>query len=419
MGLLFADISSTMNKNVIAIISSILVLTGCSGLEKPAVVISVDLESVEEEFLSGERNIPVMFVSTSSGTGITDRESWKSATFEIKSAGGLMDIPSTDISVKGRGNASWAFPKKAFDIRFDAPGTILGMPAGTRWCMLANWRDATLMRNAVALEIARMTSLDWTPEGRFVDLVLDGRYMGNYFITQKVDISPEHVNVGDDGLLLCLDTYFDKDFRFRSSVKGHPVNVILPSNCSLDENEFSSLKKYVSSVEESLYSGKGDWRDYLDEESFCDWFIVHELTTNNEPTRPHSVYMHRTGNGKLEAGPVWDFDCRTFRPGIKGLVDGGAVWYDALLAVPDFVSLLKSRWQVLKPVFEENVPSYIDATFSSLMTSAERNAAMWPINTLLFSSNGDEKLSYSEAVALLRSAFLERVTSLDEAIMSL
>ena len=129
--------------------------------------------------------------------------------------------------------------------------------------------------------------------------------------------------------------------------------------------------------------------------------------------------MHRTLNGKLEAGPVWDFDCRTFRPGVKGLVDGSAVWYDALLADPDFVSLLKSRWQVLKPVFEENVPSYIDATFSSLTTSAEQNAAMWPINTSLFSSNGDEKLPYSDAVALLRSAFLERVTSLDEAIMGL
>lgn len=408
-----------MKRLFVNIIIGTLVLTGCTELEKPALKVHEDETTVENSFLNGDRTLPVMFLTTASGKGITDKEDWEEAAMSVRTAEGIVNVSASDIQVKGRGNASWAFPKKAFDILFDSPEPLLGMPAGERWCMLANWRDITLMRNAVALEIARMTSLDWTPEGRFVDLVIDGRYMGNYYLTQKVDISSEHVNVGENGVLLCFDSYFDKDFRFRSQVKKLPVNVILSSGSTLDGKAFSALKGYISDVENSLYSGKGNWRDYLDEESFCDWLIVHELTENNEPTRPHSVYMHRSSDGKLCAGPAWDFDCRTFRPGVTGLLDGGAVWYDALLSDPGFVKVLKLRWRTLKPSFEEHIPEFIDSTFSLIRSSAELNTQMWPINTVLFSSNGDEQMEYSDAVALLRSAFIERLASLDEAIMSL
>ena len=57
-----------------------------------------------------------------------------------------------------------------------------------RWCLLANWWDRTLIRNAVAFEISRNTGLAWTPNGKFVELVLNGNHIGNYYLCEQIKV---------------------------------------------------------------------------------------------------------------------------------------------------------------------------------------------------------------------------------------
>ena len=393
-------------------------LSACKK-DSPHVKIRHTIEEVLAQMENGERTLPVLFVQTHKGKGIHDNESWYKGTATLLTTSATFQMEDVPIEYKGRGHASWNFPKKGFDIRFSDDRPFLDMPSGSRWCCLANWRDRTIMRNAVSLEIARLTSLDWTPEGRYVEIYVDGLFEGNYYVTQKVMADEGHVQVGQRGYLVLMDDYFEKDFRFRSAQRSLPVNLLPREETTFDKRGFEDAKAYINSIEGALYKGAGDWRDYLDVESFCDWLIVHELTGNNEPTRPHSVYFHTSPGGELRAGPAWDFDCRTFRPGVKGLVDKDAVWFNALLSDRNFTSVLRQRWTLLRPVFEEQIPPFIDRTKAEIRQSALVNCEMWPISTALISPNGDEKLSFDDAVARLRDSFFERLSELDSVIQSL
>lgn len=88
------------------------------------------------------------------------------------------------ISIRGRGNSTWNFPKKPYALKLDEKASILGMPKHKRWVLLANWLDRTMMRNSAAFYISEQTDLAWTPRGEFVEVVLNGRHKGNYYLCE-------------------------------------------------------------------------------------------------------------------------------------------------------------------------------------------------------------------------------------------
>ena len=121
--------------------------------------------------------------------------------------------------------------------------------------------------------------------------------------------------------------------------------------------------------------------------------------------------MYKDKLGKLTAGPVWDFDWGTFRPGARFL-NKDAIYYDRLFKDPVFVSLVKSRWTMFKSKFD-TIPSYIYSTANSIKTSEQRNTTLWPINNDV---NGDETLSFDDAVNRMAIAYQEKLAWMDKQI---
>lgn len=370
----------------------------------------IDKDDIKREFADGTRTLPVMFLDTEDGKGINNKEYWKDADFKIYTPEG--HTSKYEVSIRGRGNSTWSFPKKPFNIKFEDGQTasLLGMPESSRWCMLANWRDRTNIRNAIALEISRLTSMEWTPQGVFVDLVLDDDWYGNFFLTERVE--PGKLNIRNSGFMIFIDMHYDKTYRFTSKVKKLPVNIITDSDVALDAKRFAEIRQTVDKVEAALYRNEGDWRTLIDIQSFCDWFLVQEVTGCNEPTHPYGVYMYSKGDGVLRAGPCWDFDFHTFRPDLTGLINGKAVWFDSLLSKLEFRAALKARWAAIKPALEERIPDYIDQTADYIRDSETIDHQLWPIKHN--NRNGDEFLTFDEAVQRLKLSFLQRVAFLDD-----
>src|SRR5574344_271707 len=106
-------------------------------------------------------NLPVVRITTSSK--ISDKETWINGTMTIEGQNEYPDIVSDTIQIRGRGNASWFYQKKPYAIKLNSKTSILGMPQQKRWCLIANYCDKTLLRNAVAYYIGQHTNLAWTP----------------------------------------------------------------------------------------------------------------------------------------------------------------------------------------------------------------------------------------------------------------
>lgn len=378
------------------------------------------------EITSEGFELPVLYLTTPGGQNITSKENWMAdCVIEIVTPNEDDDIYLSNVSLRGRGNSTWGYPKKPYAIKLDKKSEVLGMPAHKRWVLLANWMDKTLLRNSVAFEIARKTGLEWTPRGTFVEVVLNGAHLGNYYLCEQIKVDKNRVNVAElketdteepaitGGYLVELDTYYDEVNKFRSIHKNLPVNFKEPDEDVLNSQQMNWFSNYFNRIEDILYgAGEGSYQDYIDVNSFIDWWLVHELTYNTEPNHPKSSYMHKDRNGKLKAGPVWDFDWATFIPNIDNFRVNNAIWYDKLFEDPAFVETVKQRWNTLKPGFQTIIP-FIDEQAAYIRQSAIVNANMWPINQDI---NGDEKMSFDAAVNRIREAYEGRINTLDRLI---
>lgn len=406
-----------------------LVLTCQRGTDQEYQISSSAFEVQSFDMKQVATGLPVVVINTPGAREINSRTDWmEGASMSILSTEGDIQYQGS-LSVKGRGNTSWGFPKKPYALKLDKKSEILGMPAHKRWCLLANWGDRTLVRNAVAFELARHTGLAWTPSGQFVELVLNGQHMGNYYLCEQIKVDENRVNINkpaegesstDRGYIFELDTYFDEANKFYSYWYHLPWQFKDPDEVTPEQQKF--VEKYVEEMETTLrYPASvptyhsNNFVDYLDLASFADWWMVHEIAQNWEPQHPKSVYMHRDVGGRMTAGPVWDFDLVSFgstQNFFFGLTE--SIYYKELFGYRGFGQLVQERWLAQRDGFLA-VSAWLDSLSQQLSVSAEINYKMWPINI----ETSDAHLSYSEAIARLKQSMEGKIRWMDENIQSL
>lgn len=369
-------------------------------------------------------DLPKVFVETSGGKQIPSKwEDWLS--------GSYIRIYNPDWSVayeggtgiRGRGNSTWTYPKKPYALKLDSKAEILGMPKHKRWVLLANWMDRTLLRNAASFNLASRTGLAYTPRGQFVELFINGVHQGNYFLCEHIKVDKNRVNIDeldedevDGGYILELDAYYDEVNKFRSAVRQLPYMFKDPDE--VNEEQFAFIQDYVDNFENSLYDdsrfSSGEYLEYIDVQSFADWWLVMELTGIWEPNHPKSTYMHKDKGGKLTMGPVWDFDWETYMPADWFRIKD-ALYYGRLFQDRRFVDVVKERWAVLKPEFL-TFPEFIRSQAEIIRNSESMNHDMWPVTIYV---NQDENMSFDAAVDRMIKSYESKLEWMDKEISRL
>ena len=399
--------------------------------------------------------------------------------FTLYNADGTVDVERALCGARLRGNSTQNFPKKPFALKFDEKVGPQGMPTDKRWELLANWMDRTMLRNTVAFDVANKAAgaladgLGWNPRGVNVELVINGRHVGNYFLCEKVKIDGDRIDikdcyedvvdggnanptVADCGYLLEFDDAMDEVNCFRTG-RGLPVMFKdeVPENGTLFDDVKSKVEKIEDYLERGNYSSA---YALLDINSVIDWFLVQELAMNDEYKHPKSAYMYIDGDGPLTAGPVWDFDWQAFSD--KKRIDdlrgenaytGRAVdkwlysasklvedpwlpwldpdynndqpymWYPLLFKDGTFRSRVQERWPAIYAALQ-SVPAAIDSFAEKNRVSDSFNSAMWPLMQVKSSAtysvafNGDEDLSFDESIALMKKVYTERLEWMNSSI---
>jgi hypothetical protein len=365
--------------------------------------------------------LPVLVIETPNQATIPSKHyDWlKNTTITLYNADGTVNYEGST-SIRGRGNSTWGYPKKPYNLKLDEKAEILGMPKHKRWSLLANWMDRTLLRNRVAFEIASYTDMDWNPSGEFVEVILNGKHIGNYLLCEHIKVDKNRVNIHeleegdiDGGYIMELDVYYDETYKFKSAIRQLPYMFKDPDE--VNEQQIAFMQNFINELEASLYDdakfAKRDYLNYMDIDSYIDWWFVHELARNWEPNHPKSTYMYKDKGGKLHAGPVWDFDWETFTPN-NWFVLKDALYYKRLFEDPEFVKRVKERWTMLKPGFDK-VVAFIDEEAKRIAPSEKMNHPLWPINQTV---NRDESLSFDDAVKRMKEAYETKLSWLDKAI---
>ena len=333
--------------------------------------------------------LPVLWIDTEDGAEIVSKDDYLNAHFKLVENDTNEGVTELDGQIKGRGNTTWLAPKKPYRLKFNEKEGFLGEPKDKSWVLLANYFDKTMIRNATAFYMGDISHLEYTPHFHFVDVVLNERYQGTYQLGDNLNISKNRVNVGDDGFLLEIDAKAEtEDVTFNTEFIGHPINIKDP-DVQIEDDNYNYVKDFVNTAESVLFSdiftdkNKG-WQHYLDLDSFVDWYLINEITKNNDACFYSSCYMNLKRGGKLKMGPLWDFDIAFGNINYNGCdtPDGfwikNVTWYDRLFQDPVFVARVKERFDYFYN-HQDDILNFIDEQVRYLSRSVEENDIRWDI----------------------------------------
>jgi hypothetical protein len=374
--------------------------------------------------------LPIVYINTLGGQAIDSKDDYREGTLRVDGNTIYADSENNEMKIRGRGNSTWwVHPKKPYQLNFSEKTEMLGMPEDKKWIFLAEYSDKTLLRNRIAFEMGYMSRLDWTPQSVFAEVMVNNQYNGTYHITQKVEEGNYRVALGDDGYLLeidQLDRLDPDDVYFRTN--SFLINIKEPS-LTAESTEYRYIKDLVNEFENTLYSDNfkdplNGYQKYIDLDSFIDWYLISEITKNQDSKDFSSIFLNVMPGEKIKMGPLWDFDLAfgnvDYSDATKstGFWVKDHKWYSKLFQDPSFVSLVKERFQYFKGN-ESLILQKIDEQAGYLKWAQEENDKKWNLLGNYVWPNPVVFNTYQEEVDYLKKWYSERMNWLEGAFNAL
>ena len=339
--------------------------------------------------------LPVLYINTDGYRDIVSKENYLHATWWLDAMGipGYKSIGSAEeplgTQIKGRGNATWKNNgKKPLRLKLDEKQEMLGMPPSRHWVLLANtgyWQGQ--VNDVLPFEIGRRMGMSWNPSQEPVEVVLNGQYIGLYFLTEKICIAKSRVNITEQeenetdpdkvtgGWLLEIDNYNEPNKITIVDGNQHQIWFTPHSPENLSQVQRNYITQFLNSANTAIFTqDKSDctWEQYIDVESLAIFYIIQEIVDNIEAFSG-SCYMHkeRGDNTKLVFGPLWDFGCFYYRGKdgyefnefiYENVPSFSAVkWIDEIVKFPHFKERVRYHWKHFYHDVYPLMDDYLDA----------------------------------------------------------
>lgn len=393
---------------------------------KPAKLILYNKETTKEYIMliHSFTGLPVVRITTKDYAPIVSKEDYLEAKISIeediiyKESSGIKETP---VLIKGRGHSTWFwYPKKPYRLKFDEKVALLDMPKDKAWVLIANYKDNTLLRNHIAYWLGSISNLDYTPRFQFVECVLNGNYIGNYQLGEKLKISKNRVSVGDDGFLLEMASNEDRTEPYFTTNQ-----IVIPfyfkdPEVEMEDDNYCYVRDLFINAENSLYSDSFQdpiegWRRYLDEDSFVDYYLINEIGKCIDAVRWTSTYFNFRKGGKIKIGPLWDFDS-AFGNEIaddcdnpNGFYTNRYGWYPRLFEDPAFVASVKERFDYFYSM-KSSLLLEIDKYVEVLSRSVKENNTVWgTLDTGVTSSQPFQGGGYEKEIEWMKDWICRRL----------
>jgi hypothetical protein len=350
------------------------------------------------------------------------------------------------IRINERGKTSADFPKKNYSIELqDSAGknnnvSLMGMPKENDWILYGPFPDKSQIRNKLIYSLGEKMG-HYEPRNQFCELIVNGRNMGLYALTERIKQDSNRVNVAklkiteNDGIPL-TGGYL---FKFEES---DPMDIIVvyPKDSDITKQQKTYIHDYYDQSEEILHSNNfmnpaTGYRKYIDDQSLIDYIIINELSKNMDAYMG-SCYMYKDRDdrdGRIKYGPLWDYD---FSMGYN-------IWSDITpigwqfeeranqirLSIARFIQdtafthNLAAKWHSYREriLSNDSINKYIDNMVDTYAADIDINYRVWPIIQYGFNNNISmyEGKTYPEEIQKLKNWFSERTNWIDANIDNL
>lgn len=395
-------------------------------------------------------DVPQIFISSSrlaDGSGkkndnvdlLTDTSKTKvNAAIVVKDEKGNNTSYSNIGNIKVRGNSTALTEKKPYNISFNEATDLFGMGKAKKWSLLANAFDKSLIRNKLAMDFQRTLESTYTPNNvytsncKFVDLYVDGTFLGNYLLIESVETGSSRVDINDgyvddtdnaktesepakvtingteysvyDALLELANDVTETDSRYDEGTyyfktngcsEIFSINAPERSNTSYGYKEsdtnkpewVTNINTYLNGFETVLNQPATTDEEqkaqfdlisqFIDVDSFVNFYITEEYFMCKDVNFSSTRFY--TKGGKLYAGPLWDLDLSSGNivdhNGYEDYYAQHFAWFNKLMTNKYFKEKVINRFTdvqpIIKQIYAEN--GTMDTEINSAKKSIDRN----------------------------------------------
>jgi hypothetical protein len=380
-----------------------------------------------------ESNLPIIIIATDNSAEIPDEPKIGASMVIISRSDGernhITDLNNPAllnyngrIGIETRGGSTQDSPKKQYGFTTLKPDNVtssnvslLGMPSENDWILNGMTFDTARIRDYLCYNLSRQLG-NYASRTDYCEVIINGDYMGLYVLEEKIKAGKQRVDVKkiekeDNTTPDITGGYITKSDKPDSdpvawtmySHNGWIVPYIhvlpKPDNATAQQTEY--IKGVFTALEEAAKAGNesalNGYPSMIDVPSFIDFMIINELASNVD-NYTYSTFFHKDRNGKLRAGPVWDFDLTfgndLFSEGYSrgrtdiwyfddGQLDGSTFWID-LFNDLKFRCYMSKRWNWLvgpgHPLNYQSIEAFIDGTVANITEAVERDKQRWNIS---------------------------------------
>ena len=397
------------------------------------VVLSVITASKIKDYVvcvNSYTGLPSVWLSTNSHVNVANANQYYGGSIKVidgtKTRAGSSVIKAS-VKIMGLSPIRWYRPdyilsnsedlllaKNGYMIKFNNNISLFNDPKGTTWRILPNLDDLTFLHNQTAFYMGKISKLDYTPRAHHVDMLMNGRFFGNYLMIERPEISEDKVNISSEGVILNVGSDESGKY-FYSNYLEHPVTVMIPGSPSAETVAYAN--EFVVNAENALFSSSfadasSGWQKYMDIDSFVDWYLINEIAKNQDGAFKTNCLMNLEKGGKLKMGPLWDFEeafgntSKNISP--EGFVIKNTNWYSRLFQDPVFVAKVKERFDYF---YENqlNIISEINANAEYLRYSVKEDNYRWNSYADYTSSTVSVWMAYGSLVDSMKQWLVARM----------
>lgn len=356
--------------------------------------------------LNPSGTLPVLTIDTENGVAVPAKtQPYVSATYSLESNGfeGVEDM-SGETQIRGRGNYTWSgFDKKPYRLKLTKKAKLMGMNSSKHFALLAHADDNLgFMREPMGFWLSERLGLEWTPDMKPVEVVLNGDYIGLYFLVENIRVAKDRVNVFDQeeeaetegastditGGWLCEIDNYEEDPSEQIKIKegnGADIRITHKSPEAVTPEQENWLRAQMEAIDKAFYQkdpDSKDWQTLVDLPSLARFYVLQELMDGYESFHG-SCYMYRDRgeDKKWMWGPVWDFGSTFNRMDRGELIyenpAWGQTWIAEIVKFTDFQNAYKDIFKDFVLNDLDDLLVYLDGFADIIDDAAKSDFARW------------------------------------------
>jgi hypothetical protein len=422
-------------------------------------------------------NLPIMVISTN-GQEIPDEPKVGAQMSLIDNGPGVLNqifdpanAYNGAIGIELRGSSSFFYEKRPYSIELrddagaDQDVSLLGMPPESDFALISPLNDKSLIRDVFSYTIAREV-MPWAPRTRYVEVVLNGEYIGVYILLETVKRDSGRVNIAKikatdiagpeltGGYIIRIDKDDGNGGIGNDWASQYPpvpggwqqtwFQHFYPKNVDLAAEQQNYIRNHIKAFDNMMAGPNfnASVENWVDIDSWVNYLLVQEVSKNIDGYRI-SAYFYKDrddapNGGKITMGPVWDFNitygigdyCEGIDPKGWGKdfnsicgSDGYLIhfWWEKMWNNPVFRQRLLTRWQELRGTVwsNEKMIAKADSLVNVIGDAQVRNFQRWQVLGTYVWPNSYIGPTYSSEVNFMKNWLLARLAWMDVNIQAL